>query len=273
MDTAIPSVSVQDLARRLGTPRWPVVIDVRREARYADDPTILPAAARKLPDRVAEWAATLAAGAEVVCYCVYGHEVSQGVARALRGLGYPAAYLEGGIEGWRSAGAPVARKSARLGIPGAGPSRWITRERPKIDRIACPWLVRRFIDRGAQFHYAPSARVLDLARRERAVAFDIPGGAISHHGDLCSFDALLREFGLADPALHALALIVRGADTARLDLAPESAGLLAVSLGLSRLYGNDYEMLEHGVAVYDALYAWCREAHGEGHDRKPEPAR
>jgi len=273
MDTAIPSISVQQLGQRLGTPRWPVVLDVRRQPRYAEDPTLLPAAQHRLPENLAQWAETLPRDAEIVCYCVHGHEVSQDVASALRALGYPATYLEGGIEAWRAVRAPLLRKNTRFGIPASRASCWVTRERPKIDRIACPWLIRRFVDGGARFLYAPTPDVLDVARREQAFAFDIPGGAVSHDGELCSFDVLVREFGLKDAALTALACIVRGADTDRLDLAPQAAGLLAVSLGLSRLYTDDHEMLEHGMTVYDALYAWCRHAHGEKQDSTPEVMR
>ena len=258
MDTAIPSTSVQQLSRALGTAQWPLVIDVRRDARYAEDGTVLPAALRRPPETVGNWAAALPRGVPVVCYCVHGHEVSQGAAAALRGLGHDATFLEGGIEAWRGARAPMLAKSARFGLPAPAASRWITRERPKIDRIACPWLVRRFIDRDARFLYVPAPEVLDAAKRENAIAYDVTGGAIMHEGPLCSFDVLLREFGLNDPALTALATIVRGADTGRLDLAPQAAGLLAVSLGLSQLYPDDHDMLERGMTVYDALYAWCR---------------
>ena len=138
------------------------------------------------------------------------------------------------------------------------PTRWVTRERPKIDRIACPWLIRRFIDPQAQFLYVPTAEVFAVAERERAVAYDIPGAPFSHVGERCSFDAFLDKFHLQDPPLQALATIVRGADTGRLDLAPQAPGLLAISQGLSRIHENDLAMLEHGMVMYDALYAWCR---------------
>lgn len=149
------------------------------------------------------------------------------------------------------------------------PSRWITRERPKIDRIACPWLVLRFIDPQAQFFYVPTSQVFDEARRLDAIAYDIPGAPVSHDGELCSFDALLRAFGLEDRALQDLARIVRGADTDRLDLAPQAAGLLALSLGLSRLHADDHEMLGAALPLYDALYAWCQGAQQESHGWNP----
>ena len=148
--------------------------------------------------------------------------------------------------------------------------RWITRERPKIDRIACPWLIARFIDPGAEFLYVPAADVHRLAGERDAVPFDVEGVELSHSGPLCSFDALLAKHRLTDPALAELAVIVRGADTARLELAPQCAGLLAVSLGLSRLFADDDEQLRHGMVIYDALYAWLREARDETHTWNPQ---
>ena len=147
--------------------------------------------------------------------------------------------------------------------------KWVTRERPKIDRIACPWLITRFIDRQPQFLFVPAADVLTTARDRGAIPYDIPDVELSHGGELCSFDAFLRKYKLDDPALAELAIIVRGADTARPELAPQAAGLLAISLGLSHLYREDHEMLGHGMVVYDALYAWCRHARGETHTWNP----
>ncbi|MEO8642022.1 chromate resistance protein ChrB domain-containing protein [Pseudomonas sp.] len=144
--------------------------------------------------------------------------------------------------------------------------RWITRERPKIDRIACPWLITRFIDPEAEFLYVPSREVLRIAAEKDATPYDIPGVELSHEGELCSFDALLKKYPLADPALQQLAKIVRGADTSRLDLTPQSAGLYAISLGLSQRYSDDHEMLAQGLIMYDALYAWCKECQGESHN-------
>ena len=148
--------------------------------------------------------------------------------------------------------------------------KWITRERPKIDRVACPWLIARFIDHDPEFLFAAPADVGRIAGETGAVPYDIAGVELTHDGPLCSFDALLSTYGLTEPALTALAVIVRGADTARLDLAPECAGLLAVSLGLSRLFADDHEQLRHGFVMYDALYAWLREARGETHTWNPQ---
>lgn len=150
--------------------------------------------------------------------------------------------------------------------------KWVTRERPKIDRIACPWLIARFIDSEPEFLYVPAREVLDVAARTGAVPYDIPGVEMSHVGERCSFDAFLAKHGLDDPALQQLATIVRGADTSRLDLAPQSAGLYALSLGLSHLYADDHEMLRHGLVMYDALYAWCRACQGETHTWPPKMA-
>jgi rhodanese-related sulfurtransferase len=273
MDTVASPLSVADLAARLGSPDWPIVLDVRRQPAYERDTETLPALLRCPPEDVDTFAASLPPGAEVVAYCVHGHEVSQGAAATLRARGFNARFLDGGIEHWREGGGPMLRKHAAFGIPGAAASRWVTRERPKIDRIACPWLVRRFVDPRACFVYLPTVAVLDAARRERAIAYDIPGGAISHDGELCSFDVMLREFGLRDPALDVLARIVRGANTDRLDLAAQSAGLLAVSLGLGRLHADDGELLERGMMVYDALYAWAKHARTERHGWNPDTMR
>ena len=150
--------------------------------------------------------------------------------------------------------------------------KWITRERPKIDRVACPWLITRFIDRDAEFVFAVPAEVKRLAAELDAIPFDVEGVELSHDGPLCSFDALLAKYRLDDPALKELAVIVRGADTARLDLAPQAAGLLAISLGLSHNFTDDHEQLRHGFVIYDALYAWSRHVRGETHTWNPQRA-
>jgi hypothetical protein len=147
--------------------------------------------------------------------------------------------------------------------------KWITRERPKIDRIACPWLIQRFIDEEAEFLYVPADRVASVAQETGAVPYDVPGVELSHAGMRCSFDAFLARYGLQDPALDRLAVIVRGADTSRLDLAPQCAGLYAVSLGLSAIFADDHEMLRHGIVLYDALYAWCARCQAETHTWPP----
>lgn len=150
--------------------------------------------------------------------------------------------------------------------------KWVTRQRPKIDRIACPWLVARFIDKAPEFLYVPAHHVSRVARETGAIPYDVPSVELTHAGALCSFDAFLAKYALDDPALAQLASIVRGADTARLDLAPQSAGLYAISLGLSNVFADDQEMLRHGLVLYDALYAWCRSCQGETHNWPPQMA-
>jgi len=242
------SISAAELRRSLGSSAPPLVIDVRRNERFLEANDFIRGAVRRDPATIADWSKTLPKAASVVVYCVHGHEVSQNAAKALG-----AKYLEGGIEAWREAGLELFRK------PRHSSTRWVTRERPKIDRIACPWLVRRFIDPAAEFLYVPVAEVSTIAQEKTATAYDVAGVEFTHAGERCSFDAFLEKFHLRDPALDKLATIVRGADTSRLDLAPQAPGLLAISQGLSLNFRNDHEMLEHGMVMYDALYAWCRQ--------------
>ena len=290
MDTQNPSyfsISPQAFNGGLGSAHAPMVLDVRRQARFDESPRLVAGAVRCAPEVVAHLATTHPP-TKVVVYCVYGHNVSQDAVAALRAAGWSASALEGGIEGgqegqdetqaivrWRTQPPLTFAKRADWGVTGAQPSRWITRARPKIDRIACPWLLRRFIDTRAEFLYVPTDQVLHQAAVLGAVAYDIPGAPVSHQGAMCSFDALLSGFDLKDAALDLLATIVRGAATDRLDLAPQSAGLLALSLGLSRLHAqDDHAMLEAAMPLYDALYAWCQDrlrAMDETHSWNPAP--
>jgi rhodanese-related sulfurtransferase len=268
VDTASPSISPQQLLAQLGSARAPLVLDVRREERFRESERMLPGARRCSPDEVAGFAATHGVGQAIV-YCVHGLEVGEQAAAQLRAAGWDARYLQGGIEGLIEQGLPTLRKRPDLGVTGEKPSRWITRERPKIDRVACPWLIRRFIDPVAEFFYVPTGQVFEEAARLKAVPYDIEGAPISHELEKCSFDALLKAFELREPALDTLAKIVRGADTDRLSLTPQAAGLLAVSLGLSRLYADDDQaMLAAAMPVYDAFYEWCRSAQDETHSWK-----
>ena len=241
------SISAAELRKSLGSSAPPLVIDVRRHERFFEAADFIRGAVRRDPAKIAEWSKTLPQGASVVVYCVHGHEVSQGAAQALG-----ARYLEGGIEHWREERGELAAK------PKNASTRWVTRERPKIDRIACPWLVRRFIDPAAAFLYVPVAEVANVAGEQTATPYDVAGVEFTHVGERCSFDAFLEKFHLRDAALDKLATIVRGADTSRLDLAPQAPGLLAISQGLSINFPDDHQMLEHGMVMYDALYAWCR---------------
>lgn len=148
--------------------------------------------------------------------------------------------------------------------------KWITRERPKIDRVACPWLIARFIDDKPEFLFVPADQVISQAAATGAIPYDVPGVELTHDGPLCSFDAILKKYALTDPALLDLAVIVRGADTAQLDLAPQCAGLLAISLGLSHNFRDDHEQLTHGFVMYDALYSWLKHVRAEKHDWNPQ---
>jgi len=264
MDAAIFPKQLQDDCK---SAQPPIVIDVRREPAFLAAPDILSGALRRDPASVDTWASELPSTASVVVYCVHGHEVSQNAAKALTERGFQARFVEGGLEAWRSAGGDVMRK------PAGAATRWVTRERPKVDRIACPWLISRFIDKNAEFLYVPTATVKRVAAERDAIPYDIPDVAFTHDGGLCSFDAFIKTYRLTDPALSQLADIVRGADTARLELAPQAAGLVALSLGLSRLFADDHEMLRHGMVMYDALYLWCKVGRDELHTWNPEAYR
>jgi rhodanese-related sulfurtransferase len=245
-------MSFSDVSSARAGANPPLLLDVRRRAAFVSATEMAAGALRRDPDAVAQWGKSLPCAATVVVYCVHGHEVSQRVAAALRERGLQASYLEGGLEeGWKAHGGALDAKARDAN------TRWITRERPKIDRVACPWLIARFIDPDAEFLYVPPGQVRDAAAGSGAIPYDIPGVSFSHAGALCSFDAFLGHYRLADPALQHLATIVRAADTAALDQAREAPGLLAISLGLSRVFADDHEMLKHGMVMYDALYAWC----------------
>ena len=256
MDASLTPAALQQTLR---SSQAPLVIDVRKAPAFLAATDIIRGALRRDPAEVENWRRTLPAAADVVVYCVHGHEVSQEVAKALG-----ARYLEGGIEHW---------DGERMAKPAGAPTRWVTGERPKVDRIACPWLMRRFIDPEAEFLYVPAADVLGVAKERTAIPYDVPEVEFSQVGGRCSFDAFLYRYRLTDPALQELALIVRGADTNRPELAPQAAGLVSISLGLSALFADDQEMLAHGMVVYDALYAWCRSDKNEVHTWNPALAR
>ncbi|OWV77033.1 sulfurtransferase [Rhizobium sp. R339] len=257
-------ISPDKLSRLIGTPGAPRIIDVRTEEDFALDPRLVPGSIRRGHADVASWAGEIDANA-VVVVCQRGAKLSHGVAAYLRHAGIEAETLEGGFEAWVAAGPAVPEKK----LPrrdGQGRTVWVTRARPKIDRIACPWLIRRFVDPNAVFLFVPTPEVLAVGERFAAEPFDIEDVFWSHCGELCTFDVMVDEFGLASQPLLRLATIVRAADTARLDLAPEAAGLLAASLGLSRMYSDDLEQLEAGMLLYDAFFRWCRDATEETHN-------
>lgn len=258
-------ITNSQLIRLVGLSSAPTIIDVRTPEDFKADPRLLPAALRHDFQTVEQWAPAYA-GHDVVIVCQRGLKLSQGVAAWLRQHGAKAETLEGGFEGWRAAKGLLVTADKLPRRDEAGRTVWVTRARPKVDRIACPWLIRRFVDPNAVFLFVAPSEVLDVAERFHATPFDVDDVFWSHRGDRCSFDTMIEEFGLASDALDRLALIVRAADTARLDLVPQAAGFLAASLGLSRMYRDDLEQLEAGMLLYDAFYRWCRDATEETHN-------
>lgn len=258
-------ITVPQLLRLIGTPDAPVIVDISIDPDFTEDPFLIPGSFRHphtdlpgLIDRLN--------GRACVITCQRGIKLSQGLVARLRADGHRAEYLQGGMYAWRDhADAPRIPATA---IPDHvdGNTLWVTRHRPKIDRIACPWLIRRFVDPGARFLFVSPAEVAGVADRYGATPFDVDDVFWSHRGPLCTFDTMLDAFGLRTDALDRLSIVVRGADTNAHDLAHEAAGLLAISVGLSRLYRDDLDQLEAGMALYDALYRWARDGAGEGHD-------
>jgi rhodanese-related sulfurtransferase len=263
--SSINIISVEKLARLVGTPHCPDLVDVRTDEDYKLSPHLLPGSVRRPYGDVTEWA-TEFAGRHAIVICQKGQKLSQGVAALLRVAGASADTLEGGFAAWETAKLPLVPVSKLPPRNAKGATLWVTRERPKIDRIACPWLIRRFVDPAAVFLFVAPPDVEAVGEKFAAAPFDIEGVFWSHRGELCTFDVMIEELGLAAPPLKRLATIVRAADTARLDLAPEAPGLLAASLGLSRMYSDDLEQLEAGLNLYDAFYRWCRDATGETHN-------
>ncbi len=261
------SITLDELAATLGSAAHPIVIDARREAAFRESERMICGARRVPPEKIEAYGRGLKPGSNIVTACVHGHEVGQNAAAQLRALGHHARYLAGGQEAWFGANQPSWRKSSSVDF--TCPTRWVTRARPKIDRIACPWLIRRFIDPDAEVFYVPASEVLEFAEARDATPFDIPGVAFSHRGEGCSFDAFLQAFDLAYPPIQRLATIVRGADTSRPDLTPQSAGLLAISLGLGDLIADDLLLLDSGMILYDSLYRWLRDRQDEEHSWPP----
>ncbi|MFI0847419.1 chromate resistance protein ChrB domain-containing protein [Mesorhizobium sp. IMUNJ 23232] len=260
-------LSPLELIPLVGTSRSPLFIDVRRPAALAASPIRIAGAIWRDHMKAGESLPPSPDRQPIVVYCAHGHNVSEIAVARLVAAGIDAAVLEGGIDAWVAAKGPTVGREAPGVEPGLpSPSVWVTRERPKIDRIACPWLIRRFIDPFAVFHFVAAEWVVDIASETGWIPFDVKDVHYSHRGEDCTFDTLIAEFGLSDPALLHLARIVRGADTARLDLEPQAAGLLAISLGLSATEQDDLAQLEKGMVLYDALYGWCRHATGETHN-------
>lgn len=266
---SITEMTVAQLARLIGLPESPTIIDVRIDDDYQLDTRRIPSSIRRSHKNVSQWSAEYRQK-KLIISCQRGEKLSQGVAALLRSEGIDASTLEGGHEAWVAANALLLTPHKLPSLDANGKTLWVTRARPKVDRIACPWLIRRFIDKEAVFLFVSPSEVLGVAERFNATPFDIDGVFWSHRGDTdsmtCTFDTMLTEFGLSSPALNRFATIIRGADTARLDLAPQCEGFLAASLGLSRMYRDDIEQLNAGIALYDAFYRWARDAVDETHN-------
>jgi rhodanese-related sulfurtransferase len=243
MEGTLSSISPAELYGWLGTASAPAVIDVRRPADFATAGELIVSAYHRNPDEVEQWGKDLPRGRQVVVHCVRGREVSQGVAAALRAAAIDAVYLQDGIAGWSAKGLPTHRTI------GATPGKWVTRERPKIARIACPWLIRRFIDPQAEFIYVPTKNVLDVAKTTGATPYDIEGvNSLTKASAAPSIPSCASTASRMRPSTI-FATIVRGADTSRHDLTPQCGGLF-----------------EHGMVMYDALYTWCRSLQAETHN-------
>jgi rhodanese-related sulfurtransferase len=259
------TISIDKLVRLIGTPKCPLLVDVRPQKNFEADPHLIPSAVH-CPSNNLEDRAKAYGRQSAIVICQNGSSLSQGAAASLRHQGIPADALEGGIEAWREAKLPLVPFAKLPPVDPRGRTVWVTRARPKIDRIACPWLIRRFVDPHAVFLFVAPSDVVAVADHFAGVPFDIENVFWSHRGDTCTFDTMVEEFGLDTPPLLRLATIVRGADTARPELSPEAAGLLAASLGLSRMYADDLQQLEAGMLLYDAFYRWCRDATEETHN-------
>jgi rhodanese-related sulfurtransferase len=267
---ALNTISVDKLNRLIGTPKGPSLIDVRTDEDFSLSPSLIPGSLRRPHDQTSQWAGEFG-GKPAVVVCQKGLKLSQGVAAWLRHSGVEADALEGGYEAWHSAKLPLLNTAPLPKRDARGRTVWVTRSRPKVDRIACPWLIRRFIDPSAAFLFVNPSDVEGVAERFNATPFDVENVFWSHRGEKCTFDVMLDEFGFMSGPLAHMAKIVRGADTSRMDLAPEAPGLLAVSLGMSRMYADDLEQLEAGMLIYDALYRWCRDATEETHNWHSAP--
>lgn len=255
-------ITTTQLSRLIGTPTCPVLVDVTTDEDFADDPFLIPSSFRHSFQNIDGLVQRLE-GRKSIIICQKGKKLSQGVAALLRSEGLVSEYLQGGMYGWREMAGMYRVPFAALP---AVPSLWVTRQRPKIDRIACPWLIRRFVDPSARFLFVAADDVGAVAERFDAQEFDIKNAFWSHRGEACTFETMLSEFELKSAPLGRMARIIRAADTNRHELAPQAAGLLAISVGLSRQFRDDCVQLEAGMHVYDALYRWARDGVDEGHN-------
>lgn len=266
--SAINAISIDKLLRLVGTDKCPSIVDVRSGAEFEADRRRVPSSVRRLAATAPQWVQEFS-GRNVVIACRDGAADSPGIAAWLRHEGAHAEVLEGGVDAWRAGGHAMVPEAKLPKRDERGRTVWVTRARPKVDRIACPWLIRRFVDPEAVFLYVAPSEVQAVAEKFGAAAYDIEGAGVfwSHRDNRCTFDTMVEELGLSTfSALAHLAVIVRGADTAHPELAPESAGLAAASLGLSRMFADDLEQLEAGMLLYDSLYRWCRDATDETHN-------
>jgi len=255
-------ISIEKLNELIGTPKCAVIIDVRIDDDFADDPRMVPSAIRYPFDDV-ESCAERFCNRSVIIYCQKGLKISQGAAAILRNMDINASVLEGGHFAWRGAGLPMISTEIFKPKSPFEPTRWVTYSRPKIDRVACSWLINRFIDPYAKFLFVSQSQVSNVAERFNAIPFGVDGTLLGHEDDLCTFDAMLNVFGIETQALKTMAEIIRGADKGKYDLTREVHGLLALSLGLSRVYRNDEKRIEAGMVMYDALYRWARDEQDE----------
>jgi rhodanese-related sulfurtransferase len=257
-------ISVAQLSRIIGLPGAPTLVDVRPLDDHVSGRRLLPAARRMSAKDVSTWAHNYS-GRRLIVYCSDGGSASQGTSAWLRQAGIDAQTLEGGFEAWCKADQPQLCTDRLPERDEAGRTTWVTRARPKIIRIACPWLIRRFVDPAAVFLYVSPSEVASVAKRFTAAQFDCGDGIWNDRGNACTFDVMLEEFGINNEPLSRLAAIVRAADTGAPDLTPQSGGLLAISLGYSRMYKDDVAQLDATMSVYDALYRWCRDGTEETH--------
>ncbi len=262
---ALNEITTPQLLRLIGTPDAPVIVDISIDPDFDEDPYLIPGSIRHPHNDIAGLKEILA-GRACVISCQRGIKLSQGLSARLRADRIRAEYLVGGMYAWRDHSDTTRIPAAAMPAPVDGATLWVTRHRPKIDRIACPWLIRRFVDPAARFLFVSPSEVLGVADRYSAVPFDVEGVAFSHQGEKCTFDTMLDVFELHCDPLDKMATVIRAADTNRHDLAPEAAGLLALSVGLSRQFKDDQEQLSQGLLMYDALFRWARDGAGETHD-------
>lgn len=261
---AFNSIVPSKLMRLIGTDPDLVLIDLRLPEDFADHTGVIPTSFCHRHEKISDLASELV-GKTAVLICHKGLKISHGAAALLRAQGINAVVLEGGMTGWRVCDLPTIPTAAIHKTWTGGPTRWVTRHRPKIDRIACPGLIRRFVDPRAEFLFVPASQVMDVAQRFDAIAFDTPEAPWTHQPSKCTFDAMVEGFGLNVPALIHMARVIRAADTGMSQAEPEAAGLLALSVGLSRVHKNDLSQMEAGFVLYDALFRWARDGTSETH--------